>query len=89
MGTQDVVVGITNAYYIWVSISNTFPNILFQSDNIHISKIFVDKTVHNYALRSLRIACNELYPLMSHSSICSKPSSDIGCIRTIGYNLYR
>ena len=89
MGTQDVVFGITNAYYIWVSISIILSNILFQSDNIHISKIFVDKTVHNYALRSLRIACNELYPLMSHSSICSNPSSDIGSIGTIGYMLYR
>ena len=28
-----------------LSYTNNYPNILFQSDNIHISKMIVDKTV--------------------------------------------
>ena len=43
-----------------VSTSNIFPTSLLQSDNIHISKIFVDKTVDKCVLRSLRMGCIEL-----------------------------
>jgi len=43
-----------------VSTSNIFPTSLLQSDNIHISKMIVDKTVHNYALRSLKMGYIEL-----------------------------
>ena len=89
MGTQDVVFGITNAYYIWVTISNNYPNILFQSDNIHISKIFVDKTVHNYVLNSLKMGSKELSSLIGICPTSSKPSHHIGSIGTIGYSLYR
>ena len=89
MGTQDVVVGITNAYYMWLSISILLSNSLFQSDNIHISKMIVDKTVHNYVQISRRIRSKELLSLIGICSISSKPSLHIGVIGTIGYMLYR
>jgi hypothetical protein len=43
-----------------VSTSNNIPNILFQSDNIHISKMIVDKTVDKCVLNSLKMGCNRL-----------------------------
>jgi len=68
-----------------VSTSNTFPTSLLQSDNIHISKMIVDKTVHNYALRSSKMGCIELYPLMSNRSIGSKPHRSMHFYRYYRY----
>lgn len=76
--------GITNAPIYGLHYTNTLSNIFFQSDNISISKMIVDKTVDNYALRSSKMGCNELYPLMSQCPISSKPYRSIG-----GYMYYR
>ena len=55
------------------STSNNYPNIFFRSDNMHISKMIVDKTVHNYALRSLKMGCIKLSDMLGNKSIGSKP----------------
>ena len=73
MGTQDVVFGITNAYYIWVTISNNYPNTLFQSDNIHISKMIVDKTVDKCVQISRRIRSKELLGVIGIWATSLKP----------------
>lgn len=84
IGILDIVFGITNAYYMWLSSSNNFSTYLFQSDNIHISKMIVDKTVDKMCLRSSKMGCNEVLSLMANRSIAAKPSCDIGV-----YTYYR
>lgn len=73
--------GLRSATICGLYISNNFPNILFQSDNIHISKMIVDNSVDKCVQISRRIRSKELYPLMSNRCVCSKPSSHIGDYR--------